>query len=227
MLAKEYSSTGLFHLGRYVNADELLQKLKSGVGIPFDEFGLTVVEAQFRDRLISGHRLPPEHPFLSSFRIEKSRLTAPADALDGYLAAAIADFLRDELLAAGTSFSFETVMSHRSKVEFLAKAHADGYRTYLYFIAVESPEINQHRVETRVREGGHDVPQQKINERYGRSLDLLTEALKNADRAYVFDNSGIEPRLIAEKHPDGILETKMANELLPMWFKTAVLDRSI
>jgi predicted ABC-type ATPase len=39
--------------------------------------------------------------------------------------------------------------------------------------------------------GGHPVPEDRIVKRYYRSLDLLMEAIKHTNRAYVFDNSGL------------------------------------
>ncbi|MEE4342266.1 hypothetical protein V2J66_11620 [Pseudomonas alliivorans] len=48
-------------------------------------------------------------------------------------------------------------MSHPSKVEIMREARHRGYRTYLYFVSTENPEINVGRVAIRVREGGHPV----------------------------------------------------------------------
>ena len=56
-----------------------------------------------------------------------------------YRAHIVPAFLRQKFLELKISFTFETVMSHRSKVELLAKARDVGYRTYLYFIATEDP----------------------------------------------------------------------------------------
>ena len=92
-------------------------------------------------------------------------MTAQAGTCDAYVAAAIADFLREELMACGQSLSFETVMSHESKIEFFARARAEGYRTYLYFIATDSPALNVGRVKTRAATGGHDVPEGKTRQR--------------------------------------------------------------
>ena len=51
---------------------------------------------------------------------------------------------------------------------------------------------------SRVQDGGHDVPADKIISRYERSLALLPEAVRLSDRAYLFDNSGQAHRLFAE-----------------------------
>ncbi len=138
------------------------------------------------------------------------------------MAACIADFLRDELLAVRRSFSFETVMSHRSKIDFFARARAVGYRTYLYFIATDSPELNLDRVKTRVAAGGHDVPTEKVRERYERCLGLVRDVLAHAYRAYLFDNSGGEPVWLAEFDPRGECTLQTSRGSLPKWFLTWV-----
>lgn len=141
-------------------------------------------------------------------------------------AEAALDFLRQHLLDQQISFTFETVMSHRSKVDFLKTAQAHGFRTYLYFVATADPEINISRVAYRVSQGGHAVEPQKITDRYGRSLELLMDAISASHRAYIFDNSldlDTDSTLLAEVTDGTELELKV--DAVPMWFKTAVLDR--
>ncbi len=147
---------------------------------------------------------------------------APAEACDSYAAAAVADYLREELLAAGCSFSFETVMSHRNKVDFFARAREAGYRTYLYFVATESPLVNLHRIETRGALGGHLVPREKAIERYHRCLELVADALQHAERAFLFDNSGAAPVWLAELTPAGRLNLQVPQTSLPGWFRACV-----
>jgi predicted ABC-type ATPase len=66
----------------------------------------------------------------------------------------LADAIRRALLAQGSTFTFETVMSSRDKIDFMREAQALGYRTYLYFVATDDPEINISRVQLRVSQGG-------------------------------------------------------------------------
>lgn len=106
-------------------------------------------------------------------------------------AQSIADFNRDTCLERKLSFSFETVMSHPSKVELMARAHDAGYEVTLFFVATSDPEINVRRVENRVSTGGHDVPHDRIRARYWRSLSYLCHAALVADRTVVFDNSAL------------------------------------
>ena len=51
------------------------------------------------------------------------------------------------------------------------KTHSKGYKNYLYFISPESVEINKQRVNERVKNRGHPVPINKIEDRYYKSLD--------------------------------------------------------
>jgi predicted ABC-type ATPase len=87
------------------------------------------------------------------------------------------------------TFGFETVFSHGSNVAFLRALKEIGYEVNLFFICTEDPEINVRRVGTRVAIGGHNVPTDKIIERYWRSLDLLSLGLQFFDRVMVLDNS--------------------------------------
>jgi predicted ABC-type ATPase len=146
----------------------------------------------------------------------------PARAADAYVAASVADYLRDQLLAAGQSFSFETVMAHRSKIDFFTQARAVGYRTYLYFIATEFADLNISRVRNRAALGGHDVPDNKIVERYKRCLELVGEALSQAYRGFLFDNTGVEPVWLAQLTPEGELQLQVEADALPIWFRTWV-----
>ena len=56
----------------------------------------------------------------------------------------------------------------------------------------------------RVAEGGHDVPEVDLRRRFARSLDNLPGYLKLADIWRLFDSDNGRPRIIAEKHAQGI-----------------------
>lgn len=119
--------------------------------------------------------------------------------------------------------TFETVMSHPSKLDFIRKAKENGYRIYLYFVALDNPELGIARVKARVLQGGHDVPDQKIIDRYERTMNLLLEAIKLSDRSFIFDNSYSEPKMFASADNEkiSILNTQYA----PAWFQRYVIDK--
>jgi predicted ABC-type ATPase len=136
-------------------------------------------------------------------------------------AQAIADQQRAEALDRGESFSFETVMSHPSKIELLRKAKQAGFRTVLFFVATESPDLNVERVRQRVALGGHDVPEDRIRGRYSRTLGLLPAAIALADDVVLFDNSHGRPSIIRPFLRKSEGRTTIAPPV-PDWAKRAI-----
>ncbi len=118
--------------------------------------------------------------------------------MNSYKASIIVDFIRTQLIKSGQKLTFETVMSHYSKIEVLEFANTLGYKSYLYFVGTDSDEININRVEERTKKGGHFVPHDKIKSRYYSSMSLLKSAIKKTHRAFIFDNSEKKPILILE-----------------------------
>lgn len=206
--------------GIYINPDELESAVKSSGSFSLPELGLQASTQQIRQHF--------EHSeFLKSRGLHRgcSSISSKAGVVDfegvdftAYHASVFADFLRRQALAAGKSFTFETVMSSVDKVELLALAQKIGFRTYLYFIATEDPVINVQRVRNRVIEGGHDVPEDKIISRYSRSIANLPQAIKHSTRAFLFDTSEAEAWYFAEVRENGGLELK--SDLIPGWFKS-------
>jgi len=123
------------------------------------------------------------------------------DKSDSSLAAAIeADRLRHAALDAGDDLITETVMSDTRWLTFFKKAKARGYRIALYFVTTSDPTINVERVRARVALGGHAVPEDRIRSRYAKVMEqVLPIILPLIDKAYLFDNSGVEAgmRLVA------------------------------
>lgn len=212
--------------GVYLNPDEIEAILRESGGIDLGDFSLKedlplVLESlqkierpgfsDFADKLLPG-------PAPGLLRVE------PA-FVNSYLASALVESIREVLMERGTSLTFETAMSHPSKVKVLRRARDLGYRTYLYYVATEDVEINISRVANRVALGGHPVPENRIRSRYDRSLGLLFDAILISHRAYLFDNSqdGSERSWIAEVTNGEELELKVSE--VPYWFKVAVLDK--
>jgi predicted ABC-type ATPase len=85
--------------------------------------------------------------------------------------------------------------------------------------------ININRVRLRVAQGGHDVPEDKIVSRYSRSLDLLLPAIRETDRAYVFDNSGENKERVWVAEITAGEQLELKTDRVPAWFQRAVLDK--
>jgi predicted ABC-type ATPase len=114
-------------------------------------------------------------------------------------------------------------MSSRDKIASIRKAQKAGYRTYLYFVATEDPLINISRIFHRFKNGGHDVPSEKVIARYARSLSLLSDAISCTDKTYLFDNSGYQKVWIAEVSNGEALE--LHTDAMPNWFSHALSDQ--
>ena len=99
----------------------------------------------------------------------------------------------------GNSFAFETTLSGRGYTRWIARWQDEGYRVKLFFLKLDTPEIAVQRVAQRVVEGGHDVPEPVIRRRFyagWRNFEQVYRGL--VDEWALYDNSGEEPKLLAE-----------------------------
>lgn len=121
-------------------------------------------------------------------------------------AMSVCEEIRRETVVRGSSLAFETVLSTPEKLDFLKFASENGYKISSLFVATNSPEVNIDRVSKRVEQGGHDVPVDKIRQRYYRSLSNLAVLFLLSDSMIVVDNS-VKPQVILIK--DGVRAVKL------------------
>lgn len=145
-------------------------------------------------------------------------MIAAEEKASAYEAAAMAEQLRQDFIIARQSFMFETVLSDPigAKVAFLTAARSHGYRVVVNFIGIESDEYSFARVFQRVCEGGHDVPEEKIRERFPRVLENLARVVGKVDALTIYDNtSKTSPyRMIARMEGELLLELSHS---IPHW----------
>lgn len=212
-------------IGTYINPDELEQQIRERGAVDLGAFGVRAHQDEI-DAFFQASTLLQRGGLADAARAIRLRgesLEFGDVAANSYFASVIADFLRRKLVASGASVTFETVMSSPDKVDFLRAAQAQGFRTYLYYVATGDPLVNVSRVQNRVQLGGHPVAEEKIISRYARSLELLVSAIRASNRAYIFDNSANKPFLLAEVTDGQNLEMKTIQ--VPLWFKRYVWDR--
>ena len=159
-----------------------------------------------------------------AIRVDNDCVKFEADAVNSYTIALFTNFLQQSAIRRGESFSQETVFSHPSKIDALRVAQEAGYRTYLYFIATDSGQINLRRVANRHLQGGHDVPAVKVIERYARSLVQVKDAIPFLSRAYFFDNSGPQMIYLGQYSQEGGFEFSITPDRLPRWFRSLGLQ---
>jgi predicted ABC-type ATPase len=187
--------------GKYINADELVVELTTHGLVKFKAYGASTNKVDFEaftiDSGLIGNRFTWDN-FTDCHTLSRGILKLNPGVSRSHveaLAQILAAFFVEELFNSGKGFSFETVFSHESKLALMKRARDMGFKVYLYFVATESPLINEERVAIRVKAGGHSVPAEKISERYYRSLGLLYDAVQCCYHAYMFDNSGTKSKM--------------------------------
>lgn len=216
-----------FNLGYVVNADVIEKRLKEEGKYPLSEQNIEtsteLLQEYFRNDGFSKHKLN-DSSYIDNIAIIDDHIQLPAELINSYIAADIAGFFRTYHLEHEHTFTFESVLSHPSKLDLLQTAKSKGYRIYLYFISTESPDINVNRVKIRVSQQGHPVSEEAIRSRYTKSLKLLYQAIKLSDRAYLFDNSGKESLYIAEITKGEDVELHCSSNEVPNWFIRYVVN---
>lgn len=220
-LAKQLSSKYAVNLYHFLNSDILNAEIRKThkTACPFS------IDPQALVDFVNHSTYPEEYKY--PFQNQKIQIHnddyvyCNADSINSYTSAILADFFKEQFLLRKISFSFETVFSHPAKIEMIRMAQLQGYRTYLYFVATESPEININRIEIRAAQGGHAVPEDKTRSRYIRCLNQVKPVIPYLDRAFFFDNTFASTRFIAEYSKESNL-TFYVNPL-PHWFKKYAL----
>ena len=106
----------------------------------------------------------------------------------------------DELMNQRVDFAFETTLAASLHLRTITKAQALGYRVHLLFFWLESVELAQQRVQSRVKEGGHSILVDVVNRRYKRGIvNLFQKYWDRMDRAWIIDGSKGNFNLIAER----------------------------
>jgi len=106
----------------------------------------------------------------------------------------------DVSIRAHQTVGVETVLSTDKYRPLVLAAKALQFTVHLTYVILDSPKRNIERVRMRVKKGGHAVPEDKIVERYARSLKQMPWFLEQADEAWLYDNSDTSPRVIGRKH---------------------------
>lgn len=146
-------------------------------------------------------------------------LGPPSEEVSRQAQAAVREH-RDRCLVERVDYSWETVMSHGSHIDHLSLAAEQGYDARLFYVATEDPQVNIGRVADRVVTGEHDVPRDRIIERYAKSLALLPRAVLTSDTAQIFDNSDeVQPFREIAALDEEYFETHENEADLPLWFR--------
>ena len=101
-------------------------------------------------------------------------------------------------MAAKVPFAMETVFSHErdlgngrveTKIDLVRDMQAAGYFVLLFFVGLTNADMSVLRVQTRVLEGGHGIPEPRLRERFPRTQRIIRQASVVADATIMADNS--------------------------------------
>jgi predicted ABC-type ATPase len=105
----------------------------------------------------------------------------------------------NKLIDNEVTFAFETTLASKYFVEFIKYAKEKNYEVVLLFLMLNSAKLAIQRVETRVKEGGHDIPIDVIERRYNNGMrNFFTRYINIVDKWFLVDNSGETFQFVAE-----------------------------
>lgn len=111
----------------------------------------------------------------------------------------------NELIKRRKDFAFETTLSTRSYIKTIEKARKNDYEITLLFFWLDSVDLAIERVRTRVKEGGHNIPEKIIKRRYYSGMKNLFELYTPvSDYWIIVNNSNPNLELIAEGNYENI-----------------------
>ena len=103
----------------------------------------------------------------------------------------------------GESFAFETTLAGRGALRRIRDWRARDYEVALFYLRLASVEQAIGRVQRRVRQGGHEVPEAVVRRRFVKGWSNFTNLYRPAvDRWAIYDNSGANPVLVEEGRRD-------------------------
>lgn len=141
--------------------------------------------------------------------------------------------LLDDAIRNGTDHAFETTLGGRTIAEKIREAAAT-HDVSVWYCSLASAEQHVERVRSRVKAGGHDIPVERIYERWQKAPANLISLIPHLKDLAVFDNSAEAPQgqpvpepLLVLQVVDRHLEVPapddaVALEAVPDWAKPIV-----
>ena len=138
--------------------------------------------------------------------------------------------LLERAIAERLDFAFETTLGGHTITDLLEQASARGIEVRIWYVGLNSPQLHIARVRSRVKKGGHDIPEPRIHERYDASRLNLIRLLPGLSELWVYDNSkeadpdaGVapEPRLVLHVRQGAIVGPRDLSRT-PEWAKAIV-----
>ena len=105
----------------------------------------------------------------------------------------------DRHASQGRSFAFETTLAGLGYVRRIRRWRSEGYDVKLIYLPLATPEEAIRRVEQRVKQGGHRIPEAVIRRRFDRSVANSRHVYRDlVDSWQVLDRRGRDLVLVEE-----------------------------
>lgn len=102
-----------------------------------------------------------------------------------------------ELTDARQDFGFETTLAGRTYARQFQDMRRQGYRIVLFFLWLPHADMAVARVSNRVRQGGHNVPEEDVRRRFASGIRNLFGLYRPLlDGWWLYDASQLPPRPI-------------------------------
>ena len=114
----------------------------------------------------------------------------------------------------------ESTLSGKSQAKWIEEAKLEGFSIELHYLWLPSAEESLRRVQQRVREGGHDVPETDIRRRFPRSIANFYDPYRPpAEEWCLWNASMIPPKCLARSRPDRTMEEDLEALIAKDWTK--------
>jgi predicted ABC-type ATPase len=95
----------------------------------------------------------------------------------------------DVLVEARVSFMLETTLASLTYARKIPNWRQHGYAVALIYLRLLNVEMSIERVRRRVAQGGHDIPEHVVRQRFVKSFDYLEKCYKSiVDEWYIWDS---------------------------------------
>lgn len=132
-------------------------------------------------------------PYINADDIKRATLCSDLEAAEKATA------LRERFVSEKKGFTFETVLSTTRNLDLLKRAKEAGFFIRCIYVLTADAEINVLRVKNRVLTGGHDVPEEKIRNRYEKALALIPSLIPLCDVCHIYDNTTVAFRIFKKR----------------------------
>jgi predicted ABC-type ATPase len=103
---------------------------------------------------------------------------------------------------AGQTFAFETTLSGLNYSRHIPRWRAAGYHVTLIFLSLPTADMAVSRVQSRVIQGGHNVPEEVIRRRFAAGLKNLRGVYNRLVDSWKLYDNATTPELIEKGGSD-------------------------